>query len=293
MPDSEVGYHVGAKRYEPIGMAIKEGKLTPNFFTIGFEMCVNADGNWEKTYQNSIELAQYLLNKYNFTINELYRHYDITGKLCPRMMIEEKDWQAFKKAVNAGLKFQIEHPVKQGMVNVNDLNVRRGPGIQYGIIKVVNHGEKVEIFEQAGNWYRIAQNSWVHKHYVEITFTQKQGIVEDPTGLNIRSGPGMQYSVVEKLPDGSDVVIEDKKGNWYKLDDHKWAFHSLIKIIQIQTGRVVDADFLNVRKGPGTNNAIVKKLQEGTLVKIREQEGKWLRIGTDEWVHSAYVAIIE
>ena len=91
LPDSEVGYHVGAKSYKPIGMAIKEGRLTPNFFTIGFEMCVNMDGDWDKTYQNSVELAQYLLNKYNFTINELYRHYDITGKLCPKMMIEEKE----------------------------------------------------------------------------------------------------------------------------------------------------------------------------------------------------------
>ena len=293
LPDSEVGYHVGAKTYKPIGKEILEGNLTPNFFTIGFEMCVNLDGDWDKTYQNAMELTQYLLNKYNFTINELYRHYDITGKLCPRMMIEEKDWQTFKRDVNKGLDFQIEHPVKQGMVNVNDLNVRIGPGIQYSIIKVLNEGDEIEIFEQIGNWYRIANNNWVHKHYIIITFTQKQGIVDDPTGLNIRSGAGMQHPVVEVLPDGSDLVIEDKEGNWYKLGDHKWAYHSLIKIIEVKTGKVVNTSFLNVRKGPGTNHSIIKKLQAGTLVKIRESEGKWHRIGIDEWVHIAFIEIIE
>jgi uncharacterized protein YgiM (DUF1202 family) len=293
LPDSEVGYHVGAKTYKPIGKEILEGRLTPNFFLIGFEMCVNMDGDWDKTYQHSVELAQHLLNKYNFTINELYRHYDITGKRCPRMMIEEKDWQAFKRAVNAGLDFQIEHPVKQGYVNTDELNVRLGPGIQYDIIKVLNLNEPVEIFEQIGNWFRIHDNHWVHKHYIEITFTQKQGIVEDPTGLNVRSGAGMQHPVVDVLPDGSPVVIEDIKGNWYKLGDNRWAYHSLIKIMEIKTGRVVDADFLNVRKGPGTNHSIVRKLQSGALVKILEKEGRWLRIEVGEWVHEAYIEILD
>ena len=71
MPDNEVAYHVGAKKYKPIGDQIREGKLSPNFFLVGFEMCVNMDGDWDKTYQHSVELAQYLLNKYSFTINEI------------------------------------------------------------------------------------------------------------------------------------------------------------------------------------------------------------------------------
>lgn len=89
LPDHEVGYHVGGRYYKPIGESIREDGLTPNYFLIGIEMCVNKDGNWNKTYQNSVELAAHLLNKYNFTVNDLYRHYDITGKLCPMMMIDE------------------------------------------------------------------------------------------------------------------------------------------------------------------------------------------------------------
>ncbi len=293
VPDHEVAYHVGAKTYKPIGEGMIEKSLSPNYFTIGFEMCVNEDGDWDKTYLNAVGLARKLLNKYNFTINDLYRHYDITGKLCPRMMIEEKDWQRFKQDVNAGLEFQIKHPIKQAVINTRELNIRNGPGVQYNIVEVLHQDDPVEVYEQVGNWYRIGADKWLHKHYVEITFTQQEGIVEDPTGLNIRTGPGMQHPVSEVLPDGSPVIIEDKKGNWLKIGTDKWAYYKLIKIVDFITGRVQHADFLNVRQGPGTNHPIVRKLMNHALVTILEKEGRWVRIGVNEWVHEYYVKVIE
>ena len=293
IPDHEVAFHVGAKKYKPIGEQMIEDDLTPNYYTIGFEMCVNTDGDWEKTYVNSVELARYLLNKYNFTIQDLYRHYDITGKLCPRMMIEEKDWQKFKQDVNAGLSFQIKHPIKQGVINTRELNVRNGPGVQYLVVDVLYQDDPIQIFEQSGNWYRIGTDLWVHKHYIVITFTQLEGIVEDLTGLNVRSGPGIQHPIVEVLPDGTPVVIEDKSGNWYKIGTDKWAYYKLIKVVELQTGRVKYVDFLNVRSGPGTNNPVVRRLMTNVLVKIIEKEGRWLKIGPKEWVHAAYIDILE
>jgi N-acetylmuramoyl-L-alanine amidase CwlA len=75
-------------------------------------MCVNADGNWSITYKNSIQLTASLLKKHNLSVNNLYRHYDITGKDCPRMMIREMAWDKFKEDVESilntlfGLKFK-------------------------------------------------------------------------------------------------------------------------------------------------------------------------------------------
>jgi len=185
-------------------------------------------------------------------------------------MIDEKDWQQFKQDINGGLDFQIKHPIKQAVINTRELNVRNGPGVQYHIVEVLHQDDPVEIFEQSSNWYRIGSDKWVHKHYVEITFTQQEGIVEDPTGLNIRTGPGMQFPVSEVLPDGAPVIIEDKKENWLKIGKDKWAFYKLIKIVDFITGRVQLAQFLNVRKGPGTNHPIVRKLMKDALVTIVE-----------------------
>ncbi len=293
LPDHEVAYHVGGRRYRPIGESIREDGLTPNYFLIGLEMCVNSDGDWNKTYRHSVDLARHLLNKYNFTINEMYRHYDITGKLCPRMMINEADWQAFRNKVNKGLAFKMENPMKRGFVNTAELNVRTGNGVQYPVIDQLHQNDELEVFEQLGNWYRIGDNRWVHKHYVVITFAKKDGVVEDPTGLNVRSGPGTRHPVVEVLKDGSSVEIIDQKGNWYKIGSGKWVYHRLVRIVEVKTGRVQFASFLNVRSGPGTNFPRVRQIQLDTLVKIREEKGKWYRIGRREWVYGAYIEVIE
>jgi len=99
IPDEEIAYHVGAKKYAAAGLKIKEGNYSPNYFLIGIEMCVNCDGDWIKTYNNTVELAAYLLKKHNLNIDNMYRHYDITGKECPKMMLDSKNWQEFKDKV--------------------------------------------------------------------------------------------------------------------------------------------------------------------------------------------------
>ncbi|HYE10647.1 MAG TPA: N-acetylmuramoyl-L-alanine amidase, partial [Patescibacteria group bacterium] len=99
IPDDEIGYHVGARKYSSLGNDIREGSISPNYFLLGIEMCVNQDGDWNKTYKSTIELAAYLLKKHSLTTDSLYRHYDITGKDCPKMMLEEGPWSEFKVSV--------------------------------------------------------------------------------------------------------------------------------------------------------------------------------------------------
>lgn len=108
IPDDEIAYHVGAGRYTSLGNSMRSGKHSPNFFLIGIEMCVNNDGDWRKTYQATVELAAYLLRKHNLTADSLYRHFDITGKECPKMMLEEKAWNAFKvKITNEMIRIKV------------------------------------------------------------------------------------------------------------------------------------------------------------------------------------------
>ena len=293
LPDDEVGYHVGSRYYKPFGEAIMEDDLTPNYFLLGIEMCVNADGDWNKTYQNSVHLAQHLLNKYSFTLRDLYRHYDITGKDCPKMMIKESDWQKFRGEVNVGLTHSLGNSIKSGEINTMDLNVRTGNGIEFPVVAKMNIGDPVQIYEELGNWFRIGDNQWVHKHYVKITFTRSKGIVNDPTGLNVRSGPGVQHGIVEVIKDNTTIDIFNKKDKWYNIGHNKWVYAPLVNLIQERTGKVTAPAFLNVRKGPGTQFPIVKKLQSGALVKVTQEQEGWLQVGNDEWVFHVFVEILD
>lgn len=293
LPDHEVGYHVGGRYYQPMGKAIMENDLTPNYFLIGIEMCVNKDGDWNKTYQHSVDLAKFLLDKYNFTIKDLYRHYDITGKDCPKMMIEESKWQAFRSKVNVGLTHTLGNAIKSGVINTLELNIRTGNGVEFPVVDVLHMGDPISIYEEAGNWYRIGDNRWAHKHYVKITFTKQQGIVNDPTGLNVRSGPSVNNSIVDVLADGIAIDVFNKKGNWYNIGPDRWVYAPLVIIMETKTGRVNAPSFLNVRKGPGTNFSVVKRLQRDTLVTVFEIQDNWYRIGKDEWTFGFFIDLIE
>lgn len=53
---------------------------------IGIEMCINSDGDFNKTVENTIAYIRYLhQNGYNKT---LIRHYDASRKLCPKMFVD-------------------------------------------------------------------------------------------------------------------------------------------------------------------------------------------------------------
>lgn len=100
IPDDEVAYHVGAKVYTALGnKIIKECKVkTPNFVCIGIEICVNSDGDFYKTIANTKDLVKSLMNKYSIPVENVVRHFDITGKNCPAFYVsDETKWEAFKK----------------------------------------------------------------------------------------------------------------------------------------------------------------------------------------------------
>ena len=82
---------------------LDEKRLTPNFYTIGIEMCVNEDGDFKGTLRRTVKLIRYLKSIHGNV--PLVRHYDITGKKCPKhkvlgtwKLLDKRPWKEFKKA---------------------------------------------------------------------------------------------------------------------------------------------------------------------------------------------------
>lgn len=77
-------------------------KYCRNTNSIGIEMCSRKDKNGkfyikEETIVNAIELTKYLMEKYDIQVENVIRHYDVTGKMCPKPFVEdEKLWLDFK-----------------------------------------------------------------------------------------------------------------------------------------------------------------------------------------------------
>lgn len=163
LPDNEVGYHVGAKasRYTDTAKRIMGGISSPNYVTIGIEMCVNSDGNFDITRAQTVELTRMLARKYNISRENILRHYDITRKDCPRMMLEESIWGAFLDEVFASAAVTNSY-----RVNVAQLNVRAGDGTQNPIVRKLAKGDIVTVLDKLGVWYQIGQGEFVHGDYL-------------------------------------------------------------------------------------------------------------------------------
>lgn len=106
MPLTEMAYHVGARKYTR--RALAELGAYPNNCTIGVEWChPEWDGVFTKeTYNTGVVLYAWLCKKYNLNpIDDIYMHYDVTGKECPRDWVRNPEkFEQFKKDVNAKLQ---------------------------------------------------------------------------------------------------------------------------------------------------------------------------------------------
>ena len=74
---------------------------------ISIECCYkNEDGSFEQaTYDSVIKLTAWLCAKFGLTSEDVIRHYDVTGKLCPLYYVEHEDaWAQFKKDVDTYLQ---------------------------------------------------------------------------------------------------------------------------------------------------------------------------------------------
>lgn len=95
--DSDTAWHCGAKKYVH--------PTCRNANSIGIEMCSRKDENGQyfikpETVARAVELTGELMDVYGVPIENVVRHYDVTGKNCPAPFVENPEqWEAFKDAL--------------------------------------------------------------------------------------------------------------------------------------------------------------------------------------------------
>lgn len=102
--DSRVSWSVGdmwARRY-------RTRSDVTNWNSLNVEMCINSDGNYAKTWENTVELVKNLLKV--FPQCEVVRHFDATGKPCPGSMRADnwKLWDKFLSDIKKPMKLRID-----------------------------------------------------------------------------------------------------------------------------------------------------------------------------------------
>lgn len=140
-------------------------KICRNANSIGIEMCVKkSNGQWyfePQTVANTIDLIRYLMNKYNIPLDNVIRHADVTGKVCPEpycySTAHDNAWAEFKERVGGKTMTQIKDCDLVGkVINCSShLNVRSYPSTNSSVIGKLAKGDTVWINGKCDNgWYR-------------------------------------------------------------------------------------------------------------------------------------------
>lgn len=184
-------------------------------------------------------------------------------------------------------------PGDTAIVNYGPLNLRSGAGTGYAVIEVLATGDYVEIQDgpysaDGYNWYQVYVDAtgsvgFVAGVYLTLAssgggFTIGDTVYVTSDVLNVRSGPGTGYSVIDVITYGTNGLIVDGPVSangyiWYEIDyvggaSDGWVAGDYLGYVSgtgFAIGDVVyvTSSTLNVRSGPGTGYTIDDVLYSG------------------------------
>ena len=171
-----------------------------------------------------------------------------------------------------------------GIVNIRELNVRRGPGVAYASLRKISAGNRYAYYQLQDGWARI-EDGWVslEHFYIEGTVTDKAFTAEVTTDdLNIRRGPYTGFSSVGTYKQGEIIEILNQINNW-GYTEKGWVFLDYV-VPYYSTGSGVVANGLNIRLEPSADSEVVGTYTTGDRVTILEVSDNWGRTDLG-WIH--------
>lgn len=127
---------------------------------------------------------------------------------------------------------------QRGRVESRFLNVRSGPSTSFAVVRQLNQGDVVPLFERVSGFWRIGSNEFVSADYIRILpaiptapVAARKGRVNH-TFLNVRSGPSTSFGVVGRLNQNDVVdIFETSRDGWHRIGPNRWVFGSYIQIV--------------------------------------------------------------
>lgn len=179
-----------------------------------------------------------------------------------------------------------------GVVNTVTVNVRRGPGTSYGVLKQVKAGQEFGILDRSGNWLKVdisnGQAGWIHKDLVTVkTIPAKKELMITAKVLNVRKGPGTNYGLVTKIGLNEKHTIVDEKNGWYKILVGKlqgWVSDNYVKVLQASAQSPVTPPAGTQTpstpaggipsRGDSATEVLIVPIADGKIFKVVDKSGR-------------------
>lgn len=166
----------------------------------------------------------------------------------------------------------------QGKVIADNLNLRKGPGYTYDVIKVLPYGTAVNLLDTSsdGLWLKVSladgSQGWVFRVYIETgsVSTANGTVIVDV--LNLRAGPGSSYRIVEVLKMGDSLTINGRSlySDWLEVKTESgkqgWVFSPYVQT----SVNVNDLPVTEAYGGP--NGSPTSSTPMSVVVSIRDNQ---------------------
>lgn len=206
------------------------------------------------------------------------------------------------------------------------LNVRAAASSSAAAISTLAYQTEVTIVaeskDSSGNlWGKLSSGGWICLKYTSAN-TQKPE--SGPTiteitayqatvscdSLNVRNAPGLSGSKVNTLTKGATVTVSAISNaddmEWGKIGDNQWIATAYLKKVTADqpstdtpsvetpdasggTVYVVTGTSVNLRKGAGTNYAVVGTVVKGDKVTVVATKNNWGKLDSGSWICMDYV----
>ena len=212
------------------------------------------------------------------------------------------------------------------------VNVRSGPGTSFPIVGGLSNGTQINVSSSSNGWYQIGSNRWISSTYTSSSTTSTSsntatsgsggtpisGSVRTSTAVNIRSGPGTSFGIIDGLPAGSNVQVVSLSRGFYQLANGGWissgyasrptastATATTTATTTVTTtaastsgsggtpvsGSVRTSTAVNIRSGPSTSFGIIGGLPAGSTAQVISLSRGFYQLANGGWVSSRYASI--
>ena len=204
------------------------------------------------------------------------------------------------------------------------VNVRSGPGTNYTSKTVIASGTSITVTDRSSSeWYAVklsnGMTGYIFSIYIELESGSSSGggssssesvQARTTAGVNVRSGPGTNYSSKTVIASGTSITVTDRSNSeWYavKLSNGTTGYiYSIYIRIEDESSSggssgtestpAKTTEYVNVRSGPGTNYTSKTVIASGTSITVTDTSNpEWYAVklsnGMTGYIYSIYIEL--
>lgn len=176
------------------------------------------------------------------------------------------------------------------------LNVRKGAGTKYAVLRVLDKGSRVAVVEHQGTWTRIdagIATGWVSSAYL-IPLKLRlpiRGIVALPPEahrttirLNVRKDAGDHYPTLQLLPKGARVTVTGSLNGWKRVETDRgygWIPATQLEPVADASAQPVTTWNTILRTGSAESFRSILEITAGSVVTVLGTRAGWVKVGFD------------